>query len=93
MLGVAGGEGYPIGLKFFVDPVGANIMADAYPDVDRTSGQGYDPWNPYFQAYCRWPLQQFCTTVQTVIPRGLCVARSLPIPSVVAHCSGTPKHV
>ena len=41
MLGVAGGErGYPIGLKFFVDPVGANVMADANPDVDRTSGSG-----------------------------------------------------
>ncbi len=36
MFGVAGGErGYPIGLKFFVDPVGANVMADANPDVDR----------------------------------------------------------
>ncbi len=41
MLGVAGGErGYPIGLKFFVDPVGVNVMADANPDVDRTSGSG-----------------------------------------------------
>ncbi len=41
MLGVAGGErGYPIGLKFFVDPAGANVMADANPDVDWTSGSG-----------------------------------------------------
>ncbi len=41
MLGVAGGEkGYPIGLKIVVHPAGANIMADANPDVDRTSGSG-----------------------------------------------------
>ncbi len=37
MLGVAGGErDYPIGLNFFVGPAGANVMADANPDVDRT---------------------------------------------------------
>ncbi len=41
MLGVAGEEtSYPIGLKFFVDPAGANVMADANPDDDRTSGPG-----------------------------------------------------
>ncbi len=41
MLGVAGGErGYPIGLKIFVGPVGPNVMADAKPDVDQTSGSG-----------------------------------------------------
>ena len=41
MLGVAGGErGNPIRLKFFVDPAGANVMADANLDVDRTSGLG-----------------------------------------------------
>ncbi len=39
MLGVAGGETrYPIRLIFSVDPV--NIMADANPDVDRSSGSG-----------------------------------------------------
>ncbi len=39
MLGVAGGErGNSIGLKFFVDPAGANVMADANLDVDRTQG-------------------------------------------------------
>ena len=41
MLSVAGGaKGYPIGLKFFVGPLGPNVMADANPDVDRTSGPG-----------------------------------------------------
>ena len=41
MLGVAGGEeGYPIGLKFCVDPAGANVMAAANADVDPTSGSG-----------------------------------------------------
>ncbi len=51
MLGVAGGEkGYPIGLNFF-NPVGANVMADAHPDVDRTSGSGATTrLNPHFQA-------------------------------------------
>ena len=39
MLGVAGGEqGYPIWLKFFGGTYGANVMADAKTDVDRTSG-------------------------------------------------------
>ncbi len=43
MLGVAGGErGNPIGLKFFLDPAGANVMADASFGVDRTQGS----WSP-----------------------------------------------
>ncbi len=47
MLGIAGGEqGYPIGLKICVGPLGANVMADANPDVDRTSGSGATSTDP-----------------------------------------------
>ena len=53
MLGVAGGEqGYPLWLKFFGGTVGANVMADAKPDVDRTSGSwATTPWNSGFWPY------------------------------------------
>ncbi len=39
MLGIAGGEqGNPMGLKNYVGSLGANVMADANFDVDRTQG-------------------------------------------------------
>ncbi len=39
MLGIAGGEqGNPMGLKKLLVSLGANVMADANFDVDRTQG-------------------------------------------------------
>ncbi len=39
MLGIAGGEqGNPMGLQIFLVSLGANVMADANFDVDRTQG-------------------------------------------------------
>ncbi len=41
MLGIAGGErGNPMGLHNFLGSLGANVMADANLEVDRTSGSG-----------------------------------------------------